>query len=184
MFLLFFKGNASISLDIFDGLLPTLVIILQIAQDAFNGAFTRNALNLQTNHLKQAQLIVNGTILPPQGYQLETTTNDDPNNPNAVWFPARYMKTYVEVLHACGLSALAVAPSIDMGAFVGGSFLLAWDLLPDRKTPIDTRHLKDRGAIRFTAELHRPLAEPTVLLCMFITDRTVISKASGIVDVV
>jgi len=158
---------------------------MQISQDAFNGSFGRNALHLLTNHLKQAQLIVNNaTILPPQGYQLDTTTNDDPNAANAVWFPTRYMKTYTEVLRACGLSPWAITPAIDMAAFTGGTFLLAWDLLPDRKTPIDTRHLKERGTLRFTAELHRPLAETTVLLCMFIMDRTVVSRSNGTVEIV
>lgn len=94
------------------------------------------------------------------------------------------MKSYVEVLRACGLFPLEGAPAIDMSAFVGGTFLLAWDLLPDRKTPIDTKHLKERGTLRFTAELHRPLAETTVLLCMFISDRTVVSRSNGTVDVI
>ena len=166
-------------MDVHEGPFPDQLTVLQLSQEAFTGAFERNALNFQCNNIKQAQLIIKNTInLPPAGYQLDTMTHGDPADANAVWFPVRYMKTYVECMTALApdASLLELQACIDHDAFVGGSFVLTWQFRHGRAAK------RGHGLIRFVAELHQPLASTTVLLCLLHNDRTVISRANGGVE--
>src|SRR6185436_21172332 len=102
----------------------------------------------------------NNTItLPPTGYQLDTMTHDDPADPNAVWFPVGYTKTYVECMTALApqASLLEMQSCIGFDAFVGGSFVLSWQLRHSRSAR------PGNGLIRFVAELHHPITSPMVL---------------------
>jgi len=156
-----------------------VLTLLMLTQEAFAGTFERNAFKLITSNIKRAQLeLSNNVTLPPDGFEMDTSTHDDPTSDAAVWTPVRYVKTYVESLQALAphASLLETQACINYNAFVGGSFVLTWQFRHGRAAK------RGHGLIRFVAELHQPLASTTVLLCLLHNDRTVISRANGGVE--
>jgi len=156
-----------------------VLTLLMLTQEAFAGTFERNAFKLITSNIKRAQLeLSNNVTLPPDGFEMDTSTHDDPTSDEAVWTPVRYVKTYIESLQALAphASLLETQACINYNAFVGGSFVLSWQLHHGKAAK------RGHGPIRFIAELHQPLATTTILLWLFHNEKTVISHANGTVD--
>jgi ribonucleoside-diphosphate reductase beta chain len=104
--------------NIFNGKLPTHLILGMVSSTAFNGSYRLNPYNFQHFGLNYCQLKVADRPVPSAPY-----------TPN--FAEGLYAREYRSLFDESGILATNAGHSVTPEAFVGGNFFLSFDLSPD-----------------------------------------------------
>ena len=144
-------GASTADVDaLFNGQIPTKVIIGLVNNEAFVGSWTKSPFNFTHMDLNQACLVVDGRPLPAQPWQPDFTQG-------------LYAETYHALLKSAGMYPSDWSNGLSAAQFVGGTMLLSWDLTPDDSDGtayLSPRHL---GTVKASLRFTKPLPATTTL---------------------
>src|SRR5437868_590660 len=147
------KGINTYTLDnIFQGQLPTRIVLGLVRDDAYNGDFTKNPYNFQHFDLNHLCVFVNGKSVP-----LKPLTPDFQNS--------MYLREYHSLFSSLGIHFGNASFDLSYKDYASGSCLYAFDLTPDLCAS-ETSHssLITHGELRI--EMKFRVGLPTPVCCI------------------
>ena len=146
---------------LFNGKIPTKVIIGLVSNEAFVGAWQKNPFNFTHMDLNSACLVVDGCPLPTQPWQ-----------PDFKW--GLYAETYHSLLKSSGMYPSDWSNRMSAEQFEGGSMLLSWDLMPDDSDCVAYLSPRCLGLVKASLRFARPLPATTTLIAYAQYDNLVV----------
>ena len=125
------KDNSDLSCHnlFFGNRLPDKVLVMMVDQQAFSGSAAMNPYNFQTFDLSEASLVVDGVNEPSQPLTWEADKDE--------------MDMYHSFLANTGTEPFEMnSVPISLDQFKGGSFILAFNRIPDKKETGATHKMK------------------------------------------
>lgn len=144
-------GVRSASLDnVFNGQLPTRIIVGLVSNTAFNGNFASNPFNFQTFNLDFASFHIDGQQIP--GVMLA------PNFPSG-----EFIRSFHTIFSGTGIHYSDSGNEISREDYGNGYAIMALDFTPDLEAHIKThwslvKHGSLRLEVRFSAALTAPIS--------------------------
>jgi hypothetical protein len=141
------QGNTSTNQEnLFQGQMPTRIIMGLVDASAFNGDFKKNPFNFQHKKLTHVALRVGGL--------------KEPLKPITPTFPNQSLMSYVSLLIGTGKFGKDEDCGFNRDEYTGGYCLHAWDLTPDLSHG-DAFQLMKNTSVRLELKFKEALAEPT-----------------------
>ena len=142
------QGSTSTNQEnLFQGQMPTRLIVGCVDSDAFNGTSRKNPFNFKHKNISEVALRVGGfkgTLKPLQ--------------PN---FPNQSLLSYLNYLTGIGKWGKNEGSGFDRREHANGYTLFAWDLTPDLSDGGDHFQLKKDTSVRLEMKFREPLTTPT-----------------------
>lgn len=158
-----------------NGVMPKTVIVGMVDTNALNGNYAYNPFFFDHFLVKRMKLTVNGRDIPEYN-GLEFDFNRPGRNPIMA-------NAYRWLFDNTGALESDRANLIGWDGFAHGSFLVPWDLTPDRCNGAH-HHQCELGYIKLTAEFARPLAQPIYIVYKMIFPKIItVNKARGSVEI-
>ena len=146
---------------LFNGKIPTKVIIGLVSNEAFVGDWQKNPFNFTHMDLNSACLVVDGCPLLTQPWQ-----------PDFKW--GLYAETYHSLLKSSGMYPSDWSNRMSAEQFEGGSMLLSWDLMPDDSDCVAYLSPRRLGLVKASLRFARPLPATTTLIAYAQYDNLVV----------
>ena len=142
------QGNTSTNLEnLFQGQMPTRIIIGCVDSDAFNGSFTKSPFNFKHKNLSQVALRVAGL--------------KDPIKPLTPVFPDQYLLSYLSLLTGTGKWGKNEGCHFNRDEYAKGYCLFAWDLTADLADGGDHFQLMRTTSVRLELKFKTAVTDPT-----------------------
>jgi hypothetical protein len=155
------NGLTSVTIpNVIYGALPRQAIFYMLEESA-NRSFLKNPYQLKHFDLENIQIRVNGKQYPTDPYKLNFTTGQGVN---------RLLR---DLYDNVGVNHEDRGLAITRDLLVGGSFLVAFDLTPDRCNGIH-HHVHKTGTMDLELTFAKPLEAPIVVCGLFTHDATLI----------
>jgi hypothetical protein len=142
--------------NMYEGLLPKMIIITMVKNSSFNGNYAENPFHFQPFNLKEIYLTINGATYPQESWKPD-------------WDNNIYMREYSELLDTLGITPNDVGNMVTHTNFKDGLFAFAADLSPEGCSGFH-HHPLQRGNINLTVAFKTPLAQPVCILSYAIYD--------------
>ena len=150
------------------GVMPKNIIVAMNTTTAIDGSYDRNPFNFHHFHTKKMYLTINGEVHPSNGLEFDFTSV---NHLTA--------RSYYWIYDNTGASDAQQGNSISKAAFEAGSFIIPFDLTPDRCNGLHN-HDAQVGYIDLNIEFSFPLSESIYVLTEMVFPKVVVNdKASG-----
>ena len=146
------SGTSNLSqYKIFEGnKLPEQIIVGILPQVAFNGVKNKNPFNFLPHNLREANLLVNGLLEPPNRYTLNTEDKD-------------LAGFYLDFLENIGISNDNKEIGLNLENYYGGNFLIAFDRSPDKSNRYRP-FMTEGGIMDINLHLRTPTTEVLTLI--------------------
>lgn len=138
------QNNSSTNQEnLFNGQMPTRVIVGCVDTAAFNGSFGRNPFNFKHNNVREVALSIPGF--------------KEPIKPLKCSFPDESLMGYMSLLTGTSKWGKDEGVGIDRTEYNNGYTLFAWDLTPDLSDGGDHFQLKRNTSVRLEMTFGAPL---------------------------
>lgn len=135
--------------NIFNGHLPSRVLIGFVNNEAFNGNYKKNPYNFEHFNLSQIQLNVNGNVVPNQPLVLNPADG-------------LVSKAYYDLHVGMNYNHKDFGIQFDENAFKNGFGFYAFDLTPTKMDNV--KNLTDYGILKADIKFSKALVAPTIML--------------------
>jgi len=133
------SGNPSIhKSDLFNGNIPTRVVLGMVDSTAFNGSYTKKTYNFQLYGATSMSLTVDGEQIPFKPINLKLTAAGGKNN---------FIEAYQTLFSGSGMLYQNVGNDISREDYSNGYGLLVFDLTPDHCSSSTHLNQKQKGNI-------------------------------------
>ena len=156
------SGTSTIELDnVFTGQLPSKVFLGLVKNAAFHGSYSLNPYNFVRAGLTFACLNVDGKQVPSRGYECDF-----------------HRGSFIDAFHGlhknCGSYGANWSNGIDRAQFIGGCFILGFDLTPD-ESGNGGAHVTQRrlGCVKASLRFEKALTSTMSVIFMAEFDNTV-----------
>jgi hypothetical protein len=138
------QGNMDFTQEnIFNGVLPSRLVVGMVDNDALNGVYTKNPYNFKHYNLAQLKLYLDG-----QQQSFNPIDTDFVNN--------QFIKAYLSLFEGTGKFGKNEGVDIKRNEYSEGYTLFAWDLSPDLSDH-DHLNLARVGSVRLDAKFRAAL---------------------------
>jgi len=165
--------NTSNSLNriVHGGVLPKTLAIVMLPTRAVEGAYSRNPWDLHNADIKEMRLKVNGRMVPETGLRFDFGAA----NPQVA-------RAYRWLFENTGCTGMEKGNLISYQAFCDGSFVVPFDLTPDRCNGAHD-HDAEYGYIDLEVDLAKPTPEPYYIGVYMMFPKLVVNdKTRGLVQ--
>lgn len=146
------SGSSSFQLDnVCQGILPELVLIAMVHNDAYQGDETKNPFNFQHFGLSSFTASINGTELAPRGLEFKFNQT----NP-------RSQHAYFNLFNQLNLRKFDRANQITPELFNNGTFILAYDLTAEHDNACSSK--LESGTLRLDAKFRTKIDHAITVL--------------------
>jgi hypothetical protein len=158
----FSLGAQSLSIDnAILGSLPKRIAFTMLKNTDFLGSLDSNPYNFRHYNLNYFSLFVNGKQYPNEGLSMDMDHEKSS------------VLAYNTLFEGSGIHHSNSGLQITHEMFVGGYFILLFDLTPDRAASEGHRSLPDNGAIRIECRFDKPLPEAVTCLLYLEYENTI-----------
>ncbi len=158
-------GKTSFSFNMVrGGILPKTLVVGYMAAKSLDGNYTYNPWNFFHWFTKKVELKINGRVHPDMG-GLEFDFSKDNNLPIMA-------RGYNWLFENTGAIEAHRGNLIHWNAFMAGSFLIPFDLTPDRCNSLHI-HDAEYGYLDFSVEFSRPLNESIYIVYKGVYPKTI-----------
>ena len=142
-------GNPSIhKSDLFNGNIPTRVVLGMVDSTAFNGSYTKNPYNFQLYGATSVNLTVDGEQIPFKPITLKLSTADGQN----------FIEAYQTLFSGNGMLYQNTGNDISRKDYSNGYGLLVFDLTPDHCSSSTHLNQKQKGNVSLEIQFTTGLA--------------------------
>ena len=136
--------------NLFNGQMPTRIIVGCVDTIAFNGVYHRNPFNFKHNDIREVALSIPGF--------------KEPLKPMKPVFPNQSLHSYMSLLTGTGKWGKDEGIGIDRTEYNDGYTFFAWDLTPDLSEGDDHFQLKRNTSVRLEMTFGTPLPRPVNII--------------------
>ena len=161
------SGISTAEIDsLFVGQIPNKIFLFMVENEAYSGKYDKNPFNFQHFGLRSCSLSVEGKQLPQNGINVDVDNNE--------WIEAYY--SYVK---NCGLYPYDWGNGVTRSQYLGGCFIMAYDLTPDDAGD-GVAYLTPRrfGTVRANLRFKTGLSKTVTLLAFATFDNTITIDAN------
>ena len=113
------SGISTAEIDsLFVGQIPNKIFLFMVENKAYSGKYDKNPFHFQHFDLCCCSLSVEGKQLPQNGINIDMDNN-------------KWIEAYYSYVKNCGLYPYDWGNGVTRGYYLGGSFIMAYDLTPD-----------------------------------------------------
>ena len=161
------SGISTAEIDsLFVGQIPNKIFLFMVENEAYSGKYDKNPFNFQHFDLRCCSLSVEGKQLPQNGINIDVDNNE--------WIEAYY--SYVK---NCGLYPYDCGNGVTRGQYLGGSFIIVYDLTPNDAGD-GVAYLTPRrfGTVKANLRFKTGLRKTVMLLAFATFDNTIKTDAN------
>ena len=161
------SGISTAEIDsLFVGQIPNKIFLFMVENEAYSGKYDKNPFNFQHFDLRSCSLSVEGKQLPQNGINIDVDNNE--------WIEAYY--SYVK---NCGLYPYDRGNGVTRDQYLGGCFIMAYDLTPDDAGD-GVAYLTPRrfGTVKANLRFKTGLSKTVTLLAFATFDKTITIDAN------